>query len=64
MPSLACFEVALPLTAGQVGVDDGASLPLDGLLVLTLLSLPRKAVRVISQAPHRHYCPEPTLTCN
>ena len=64
MPSLACFEVALPLIAGQVSVDDGASLLLGGSLVLTLPSLPRNAVRVISQAPHRHRCPEPTLTCN
>ena len=60
----ACFEVALPLIAGQVSVDDGASLPLGGPLVLTLPSLPRNAVRAISQAPHRHRCPEPTLTCN
>ena len=66
MPSLACFEVALPLIAGQVSVDDGASLPLGGplVVVLTLPSLPRNAVSVISQAPHRQHCPEPTLTCN
>ena len=64
MPSLACFEVAHPLIAGQVSVDDGALLPLGGPLVLTLPSLPRNAVSVINQAPHRHRCPEPTLTCN
>ena len=33
MPSLACFEVALPIIAGQVGVDDGALLPLGEPLV-------------------------------
>ena len=43
MPSLACFEVAHPLIAGQVSVDYGASLPLGGPLVLTLPSLPRNA---------------------
>ena len=58
------FKVALPIIVGQVGVDDGASLPLGGPLVLTPPSLPRNAVSVISQAPHRHRCPEPTLTCN
>ena len=64
MPSLACFEVALPLIAGQVSVDDGASLPSVGRWYLRLRLCPEMLVRVISQAPHRHRCPEPTLTCN
>ena len=71
MPQLLCVKLEDPqkitsqaLRRSRAVIHLGASLPLGGPLVLMPPSLPRNAVRVISQAPHRHRCPEPTLTCN